>query len=107
MNSSCSHEGVVGLDGLLKCRNCGAIMDKFVTVITKTQSIKRAKQIIEEIAVAGGYEANRFNGEFVVYAKQQGNTNMQDMPVVEEITATKIGDKEYEVTRTIVSSSDK
>ncbi len=86
----CEHEGVVGLDHIIRCRLCGITLDMYESQITKTQSAKRAKKIIDEIAVKGGFTAARFDDTFVVYEKH-------DQGIVEEITAIKEGDKEYKV----------
>ena len=73
--------------------------DKIIQVskvenIGMTQSAKRAKRIMEEVAVAGGYSPTSINGGFVVYERKTGTT-------IESVTATKQGEKKFLVTRSV------
>ena len=82
------HEGIIGNDGLIKCRTCGQILPYIEDTISKVVSALRAKRILDEIAVAGNYQAIGFNGDFVIYSKCKDN-------LIEEITAEKLKEREF------------
>ena len=60
--------------------------------IIKAQNSARAKKILDEIAVAGGYQATGLRNGFVVYSKNEDG-------VIEELFVRKIGDKEFAVVK--------
>lgn len=68
-------------------------------VITKVQSSVRAKRVLDEIVVAGGYQAIGFHDGFVIYEKNKDG-------ITEQIFVRKIGDKEFEVVRKTIPGGD-
>ena len=66
------------------------------TTINIVQSKSKAKDILENIAVAGKYKASGFNNGFVIYSKEKGDT-------IEEVTAKKVSGRKFEVFRRTVS----
>ena len=91
------HEGIIGNDDLIRCRLCGQVLSHITETISRVSSARRAKKILENIAVAGKYMAIGFNDGFIVYLKHKGIW-------VEEITARKIGERDFEVTKKVSSS---
>ena len=93
------HDPIVGLDRVIRCRTCGHVLPYMKETISKVQSSSRARRILEEIAVAGNYKAVNFSGLFVVYSKNKDG-------LTEEVTAKKLGDREFEVTKKTVAISE-
>ena len=90
------HEGLVGNDGTIRCRTCGQLLPFMTETLSRVSSSRRARRILDEIAVSGRYTASTFNGRFIVFSKLKGN-------LMEEITANKLGEREFEITKKIVS----
>lgn len=61
-------------------------------VITKAQSSVSADKILDEIVVAGGYQAIGFRAGFLVYSKVEDE-------VIEELFVRKVGDKDFQVVK--------
>ena len=92
------HEPLIGLDGIIKCRTCGQILSSIVETIGRVSSGKRAKRILEEIAVTGKYRATNFKNNFVVYTRSKDG-------LTEEITAEKLGERDFIVIKKTISES--
>lgn len=63
------HDPILQLGGIIRCRKCGEILPEMTEEITTVTSRRRAEKILQEIAVAGKYRADRFEGGFVVYSR--------------------------------------
>jgi len=96
METKHEHEPIISLGNLIRCRTCGQILSSMKEVISKVQSSTRARRILEEIAVAGKYKAIEFRGSFVVYSRNKDG-------LIEEVTAKKIGDREFEVVKRTIT----
>lgn len=68
-------------------------------VITKVQSSVSAKRVLDEIVVAGGYQAIGFHDGFVIYSKRRNE-------ITEQVFVRKLGDKEFEVVRKTIPGGD-
>ncbi|MBA7631409.1 hypothetical protein ES703_38940 [subsurface metagenome] len=68
--------------------------------ILKVQNSVSAKRVLDEIAVAGGYQPTGFRDGFVVYSKNKDG-------VTEELFVKKIGDKNFEVVRKTIKEGNK
>ena len=91
------HDALVSLDGIIRCRTCGEILPSMEEILTKVQSQRRAKRILEEIAVAGKYRAVNHIGGFVIYSRDRNG-------LTEEVTARRVNEKEFNIVKTIISS---
>ena len=92
----CEHEPEIQLGGLIKCRICGNILPEATEEITKVSSARRARRILEELAMAGNYYVASRERGFPIYARDKNG-------VKEEITAEKLADREYKVYRKLIS----
>ena len=90
------HDPVLMLDGLIKCRTCGKILPSMEEEISIVTSRRRAEKILQEIAVAGSYQADKFENGFVVYSKEYNNYR-------EEVTAQKTEGTGYRVLKRFIS----
>ena len=90
------HEAIIGLDKILRCRICGQVLSGTERVVSKVTSSSRAKRILDEIAVAGRYQAVGFSDGFVIYSKISDE-------LTTEVTARKIGERVFEVIRRIIA----
>ena len=82
------HEGIIGTDGLLRCRTCGQLLEQAEEEVTRVGSKVKAKRVLDEIAVAGNYFASSFEGGFVVYTRKKDG-------VTEEITGEQLTDRDF------------
>ena len=64
------HDVEITIDGLLKCRLCGVFLQNTEKELATFSSKRMAKDMLEEIAVAGKYVATSFNDGFVTYTKE-------------------------------------
>jgi len=98
------HEPETGLDGLVKCRICGQILtdtrnpEDDEVVLAKVSSARMANRILDEIAIKGGLQAESYEGDFIVYAKDENGTR-------EEVTARKKSDRVYLVIKKYISKT--
>lgn len=90
------HEAIIQLNNTIKCRTCGKIAPYAEETICRVDSAVRARRIMEEIAVAGGYWASSLVSGFVVYKREQGGLTI-------EITAEKMSDRKYKVYKRLIS----
>ncbi len=79
------HDTYLGLDNIIRCRTCGK--EVISMIVASVTSAARARRVLDEIAVAGGYSAVASDGDFVVYRDNKGL----------EITVTKIAERRYDV----------
>ena len=96
----CEHDPIVQLDDLIRCRKCGELLPEMEEEIATVSSRKRANNVLQEIAVAGGYRASGMQDGFVVYRKMQNENE-------EEVTAQKnkgFGYKVVKRTRRLLGS---
>ena len=91
------HSVVVTLDGLIRCSTCGNILPQSEEEICKVTSAVQARRALEEIAVAGKYNAQYFGNYFVVYAKESNG-------VREEVTGEKVAERQYRIYKRLVST---
>lgn len=92
------HDPVLMLDGLIKCKTCGTTLPSMEEEISIVTSRRRAEKILQEIAVAGSYQADRFEEGFVVYSKEDNNYR-------EEVTAQKTEGTGYRVLKRVISNT--
>jgi len=90
------YEGLVSNDNILRCRTCGQILGMIEQTISKVVSAYRARKVLEEIAVAGKYTIIGFNEDFPIYSIDKDG-------ITEEITASKLGEREYRIIKRIMS----
>ena len=90
------HEPIVQLDGLIKCRTCGAAMPYTEQELGKVSSARMANRLLDEIAVKGEFHADSFDGDFIVYSKDKDGMR-------EELTVRKESDRVYVILRKLVS----
>lgn len=85
-----NHDPIVQNDGIIKCRTCGEILPCMTETIATTDSAIKANRVLQEIAVAGQYQALSFEQGFVLYARTR-NTNR------EELCVEKVSPRRYRV----------
>ena len=90
------HEPYIALDGLIHCRTCGEILPEAIEEIAKVSSARRARRILEEVAIAGHYYASSWERNFTIYARERDD-------IIEEIAAEKLADRDYVVRRKLIS----
>lgn len=90
------HEPIVGLDSIIRCRTCGKILPSAEYEVCKVSSAIRARRVLDEIAIAGGYAATSYDRGFVVYSKTHGG-------VKEEVVGEKLADRNYRVFKRVSS----
>jgi len=86
------HDIIISLNHQITCRTCGQIVPYFEEIISRVQSAKKAKRIMDEIAVAGEYKAISIYQGFVHYVRELDG-------LTEEITARETGDRAFEVVK--------
>ena len=84
----CKHEPLIGIDNLIRCRSCGQILPYAEQQLAKVSSARMANRVLDEIAIKGGFHAESFDGNFIVYSKDKNG-------IREEVTATKKSDRVY------------
>ena len=90
------HEPIVGLDSIIRCRTCGEVMPYAEIELGKVSSARMANRILDEIAIKGGFHAESFENDFIVYAKDNNG-------IREEVTARKQSDRVYLVIKKFIS----
>ena len=93
-----THEPIIGLDSLIKCRNCGQILPYAEQELGKVSSAVMANRLLDEIAIKGGFHAESFEGDFIVYAKDKNS-------IREEITIKKRAERVYVIYKKIRSKA--
>ena len=87
------HEPIVTLDGLIKCKDCGKILENTELELAKVNSATMARRLLGEIAVAGKYQVKSMDG-FPVYSREQNG-------ILEEITGEKLSARNYRIYKTL------
>ena len=90
------HEPMVMLNGTIRCRTCGEILPRMEETISLVSSQRRANRILQEIAVAGHYQANTFEDGFVVYSRSNNGNR-------EELTVQKLSERNYRIVKRLIS----
>ena len=90
------HEPLVDLSGLIKCRTCGEVMPYAEQELGKVSSARMANRLLDEIAIKGGFHAESFEGDFIVYAKDKDG-------IREEVTAKKKAERVYIILQKLIS----
>ena len=85
-----THEVEVTQDGLLSCRTCGALVERFERKLASFPSRRMAQRLLDKIAVAGEYVASSLDNGFVVYSRSKNK-------ITEEVTIRRKGRRTYEV----------
>ena len=90
------HEPLVGLDGLIRCKDCGEILKYAEKELAKVSSARMATKVLTKIAYEGGFKMDSIEGEFVVYSKDKDG-------IQEELTARKKSSRVYLVLQRLIS----
>lgn len=90
------HEPIVGLDSIIRCKNCGQILPYAEQELGKVSSAIMANRLLDEIAVKGGFHAEAFEGDFIVYSRDKDG-------IREEMTVKKKSDRVYVILQKLVS----
>ena len=90
------HEATVGLDNVIRCRTCGEVIPYAETELGKVSSAIMANRLLDEIAIKGGFHAESFEDDFIVYAKDKDGMR-------EEMTVKKKSDRVYVILQKLVS----
>ena len=90
------HEPLVGLNGIIKCKDCGEVLSYAEQELGKVSSARMANRLLDEIAVKGEFHADSFDGDFIVYSKDKDGMR-------EELTVKKESDRVYVILRKLVS----
>lgn len=93
------HKSAVLPTGNIVCKECGEQLERHEEIITKSQSAKRAKRMVEEIAVSGHYCAQGYANGYVVYGRDS------EKGLHEEVFVRKINDKDFHIIK-IVSKQE-
>ena len=93
------HEPMVMLDGMIRCRTCGELLPRMEETISLVSSQRRANRIVQEIAVAGHYQANALEDGFVVYSRRKNGSQ-------EEITVQKLSERNYRIVKRLISAQE-
>lgn len=89
--TKCEHANTeITLDDQIKCKDCGSILEFVEKKVATATSMRAAKALQEEIAVAGRYIASAFDDSFVVYLKIKGN-------IKEEVLCKKKGNRSFQI----------
>ena len=83
-----THEPLVSLEGILKCRTCGKVLEYAEQELGKVVSARIANRMLDELAIQGGFEAASFEAGFIVYSKNRDG-------IREELTAKKQSDRQF------------
>ena len=92
------HEPSVDLNGLITCRTCGQILPYAEQELGKVSSAIMANRLLDEIAVKGGFHAESFEGDFIVYSKDNNG-------ITEEITCRKKSNRVYIIYKKLQSKA--
>ena len=90
------HEPIVGLDSIIKCRTCGQILPYSEIELGKVSSARMANRLLDEIAIKGGFKAESYEENFIVYAKDKNGFR-------EELTVRKKSDRVYLVIQKLIT----
>ena len=90
------HEPFIDLGGLIKCRTCGQVLPYAEQELGKVSSARMANRLLDEIAIKGGFHAESFEGDFIIYAKDKNS-------IREELTVKKKSDRVYIVLQKLIS----
>ena len=90
------HEPLVGLDGLIRCKGCGEILEYAEKELAKVSSARMATKVLTKIAYEGGFKMDSIEGEFIVYSKDKNG-------IREEVSARKKTDRVYVIVQKFIS----
>lgn len=90
------HEPNLQLDGKIRCRTCGETVPSMEEQVGIVTSRVRANRILEEIAVAGHYQAKAYEEGFVIYGRDSNGSR-------EEVTAKRINERSYRIIRRTIT----
>ena len=90
------HEPIVSLDNIIKCRTCGQILPYAEQELGKVSSAIMANRLLDEIAIKGGFHAESFEDDFIVYSKDRDG-------IREEMTVKKKSDRAYIILQKLIS----
>ena len=80
------------IDGVLKCWSCGELLENTEKELATFSSRRMAKDMLEEIAVAGKYVATSFSDGFVTYTKEERG-------IREEVFGRKKNERTYAIVK--------
>jgi len=86
------HEPIVTLDGQLKCMTCGKPLEEAQEEITSLGSRLGAKELLDHMAVDGGYSAGAYENGFIVFSREKDS-------ITEEITIVRHGLRDYRIVK--------
>jgi len=92
------HEPLVGLDGLIRCKDCGEILKYAEKELAKVSSARMATKVLTKIAYEGGFKMDSIEGEFIMYSKDKDG-------IKEQITVRKRSARVYIILQKITSES--
>jgi len=92
------HEPVINLMGAIVCRTCGETMTSYEEEITRVQSRKRARRILDEIGVSGEYMATGYADGFMTFGKPN-----DDYPEIlyDRVFIRVLGNRSYAVVKSV------
>lgn len=93
-----THEPIVGLDFIIKCRTCGEVMPYAELELGKVSSARMANRLLSELAIKGQYTAKSFEDGFISFSKDNNG-------ITEEITCRKKSNRVYIILRKITSKA--
>jgi len=93
-----THEPEILFDGLIKCRLCGQILSYAEVELGKVSSARMANRLLDEIAIKGGFHAESFEGDFIIYSKDKNG-------IREEVTARKKSDRVYIILQKFITKA--
>lgn len=92
------HEPVINLTGSIVCRTCGETMTSYEEEITRVQSRKRARRILDEIGASGEYTATGYTDGFMTFGKQ--NDSYPEI-LYDRVFIRTLGERSYAVVKSV------
>ena len=83
-----THNPVIGLDGILRCKNCGKIGGVYVEVIAQVQSLKVARKLLDTMSLGWGVDG--VGEHSAIYTQTKGEVEI-------ERYVEKKGDRQWQI----------
>ena len=90
------HEPIVGLDSIIRCMDCGEILEYAEKELAKVSSARMATRVLTKIAYEGGFKMDSIEGDFIVYTKEKNG-------IREQVTARKKSNRVYIILQKLVT----